>query len=237
MPIPLRTILTLDWDAYVHALHVRMAHWQVMWPHTRLSLDAGVDTGWCATLAEFHSSTKDTLESLTDEERELLVGVHQTGPNTYFFGDLHAAGTVTSAIQNPANNRTVVAALDAARSGARSLGRRPSAQQGAFYWAQINNLFRFGPATASRLLLAERPDLYFMLNSKSRSRMETITGHSLPQIIDHSNGPHNYQTMLEAIYSSPWWNTQRPREPLLASLWDGRVALLDVFAYDPAEGA
>lgn len=231
----LRDLLTLDFSAYERRLHRALAQWQVHWWSVDciLSLDPEADESWIFALAEFRIQTRDPLTRLSGTQRELLVGREAPGLNTHFFGGLQRAKHVTEVLRDPDQFPAKVAQIEASRSGARGLGTRPTVAEAIGHWKRINDLHAFGPATASRLLLAERPDLYFMLNGPSRDGMERITGHALPQVLTHANGPAHYAAMLEQIYRAPWWTEERPREPRRAVVWDARVALLDVFAYDP----
>ncbi|HMV69069.1 MAG TPA: hypothetical protein PKA64_19640, partial [Myxococcota bacterium] len=98
-------------------------------------------------------------------------------------------------------------------------------------WRDIASLPRFGAATASRLLVAERPDLYVMLNAASRAGLAQITGVELPAQLTGPRVGDHYARMLRAVHAAPWWTEPRPRPLREAFLWDSRAALLDVFAY------
>lgn len=237
MPIDLPSILQMSWPDYVQALHVQLSWWQLRWhqpwPRARISLDERHDNSWVNAIRRFRSDTQDLLTNLSAGQREILVGDQDEVSNTYFFGNLHAAGTVTQLLRSPGIAPGTVATIEAARLSAQRLGfRHVTARDAAAPWASIAAVHDFGPASASRLLLAERPDLYFMLNEASRSGMELITAHALPQQLVMPSLEGHYRAMLEAIYAAPWCRVPPPAGSRDFFIWGQRVALLDVFAYD-----
>ncbi len=239
---PLKKILSLEWGDYLHAIQVRLAGWQVRdatWARWPISLDETRDRSWIDALARFRERCWGVpLREMDAESRALLVGDYDNDPNdpegkrnTYFFGNLHGAGTATSVIQCGEDWPKAAANVDVARCRARALGRSPTATAASAPWKEIFALERFGAASASRLLLAERPDLYLMLNSASRDGLAEITGVKLPASLTTSSIPGHYEAMLAKVYGTKWWSSHRPRPVREAFLWDARVALLDVFAY------
>lgn len=240
---PLSSILSLSWDEYTHALQVRLAAWQVRnatWARWPVTLDEVRDKSWVDSLALFRERCAGVpLLEMDDDAREILIGDYDAGDgdddtrrNTYFFGNIQGAGRPTSVIRYGEHWPKLVPVLDAARTTARGLPRRPAPAQVTAPWTAIGSLDRFGAASASRLLVAERPDLYLMLNNASRSGLASITGVPLPVMLQVPGVDRHYRDMLERVYASPWWGAPRPRPLRDAFIWDCRVALLDVFAYD-----
>lgn len=231
--VDLDSFLELDWDEFVHTLHLQLSWWQLQWPDTRISLDVSRDGSWLDTLARFRACAGYPLRRMEYDDRQVLLGNYTPDQNTCFFGELRSAGHVTTVLQNPKDHRLIVAALDKARTMARALGVRPSLTNVMRPWNLIDELEGFGPAAASRLLMSERPDLYIMLNTASRSGLQALTGVRLPQQIAVPTIGTHYENLLERIYGAPWWQEPRPEGNLLeAFIWEGRAALVDVFAYD-----
>lgn len=236
LTVDLDSFLELDWDEFVHTLHLQLSWWQLQWPDTRIALDVSRDGSWLDTLARFRACAGYPLRDMRDKDRQVLLGNYTPDQNTRFFGELRAAGRVTGVLQNPKEHRPIVAALDEARTMARALGVRPSLKKVMEPWNLIDELEGFGPAAASRLLVAERPDLYVILNSASRSGLKALTGVRLPQSVSGASMGSHYASLLEILHETPWWTSPRPERSLLeAFIWEGRAALVDVFAYDPDE--
>jgi hypothetical protein len=236
-PDELPTILEMSWPEYFAALQVQFAHWQTTWPAWPVSLDERYDRTWVATLLRFRADTQALLRDLPREHRAILVGYLVPGTDLRFFGHLTAAGRVSQVLLNPADHPAEVDVIEGSRAAVQRLPfRHATPAEAVAPWERIANMAYFGPAASSRLLLAERPDLYFILNGASREGMEAITGHDLPQLLEMPSVGRHYRAMLEAIYTAPWWRHPPPADPRERLVWDSRVALLDVFAYDPEVG-
>ncbi|MCB9682172.1 MAG: hypothetical protein H6733_11965 [Alphaproteobacteria bacterium] len=237
MPIALDSVLTLRWPDYLHALHVQMCSWQVHWypdwPTARVSLDPRYDNAWVNALVTFRALHGRPLAGLTDDERQMLVGQVSTGRNLLFFGSLRRATHVTSTLLHPAADPRTATVIDDARRRARALPTHPPDMNAVLSpWSDIVALPGFGPATASRVLLAERPDYYVMLNNFSTRRLSTITGLDLPTTLMPASAGQHYRAILEAVYRAPWFQSAPPSDPWELDLWQGRAALLDVLAYE-----
>ena len=168
----------------------------------------------------------DDFEEEDDDEGE------EDGMNTYFFGNLHGAGRVASVVRHPERWPQIVPVVEAARTEARSLLRSATPAEVAAPWRGIGALKLFGPNTASRLLVAERPDVFLMPNKASRNGLADITGVDLPKQMKMPKIDVHYQRMIVEVRKAPWWRVDRPRAARDGFLWECRIALLDVFAYN-----
>ena len=184
------------------------------------------------SLLAFAEGRKENQGDPGDGDYDAGDADDDTRRNTYFFGNIQGAGRPTAVIRYGEHWPKHVPLLDTARTTARGLPRRPTPTMVTAPWTAIGSLERFGAASASRLLVAERPDLYLMLNNASRAGLASITGVSLPVMLQVPGVERHYRDMLEQVYASDWWREPRPRPLRNAFIWDCRVALLDVFAYD-----
>lgn len=80
-------------------------------------------------------------------------------------------------------------------------------------------------ATATRLLIAKRPDLFLSVNGASRDRIKEIFG-SAP------GTPDRYLQLLKRIWSMPWFNSAESDDAHEFRVWRVRVAILDAVMYD-----
>jgi len=224
----------MEWAQYRHALHVQLSWWQVIQPKWRVSLDNKFDRTWVNSLVRLHACTGANLMELDQSEREELVGHVNEEQNTSFFGNLQNARFTAAVLRNPrspnhVNDATV---LDQARGAARSFRRRPVATQVMGPWMAIAALKSFDSESACRLLLSERADLYLMLNRRSSTGLGRIANIAIPKKLQMPKASAYYREILQRVYASPWWQSKPARVLKERLIWNNRVALLDVFAYD-----
>lgn len=236
---------TWTWNEFVHNLHVKLSHWQATWPNYTISIDPNTDRSWIDTLFHLRACAGARLDEVRQEQRDKLVGYSTGGggkdENTCFFGELRAAGVAQSVIRNPdrPNFSSQVRIIEEARSLARALPRRPTPSAVLEPWKQIARIPGFGPASASRLLMTDRPDLYLMLNSRSKGGLSDSFGLDIPDSLQMPGVASHYEAILSSVYRTPWWHedeTAPPRPLIERFLWDNRTALVDVFVYDPNVG-
>ena len=95
----------------------------------------------------------------------------------------------------------------------------------AQYLDGITQIHGVAFATATRLLVVKRPDLFISLNNASRERISEVFG----------GAPTNtaaYLRLLHRIWQMPWFQARRPADIHGQRLWDARVALLDAVMYE-----
>jgi hypothetical protein len=78
---------------------------------------------------------------------------------------------------------------------------------------------------ASRLLVAKRPDLFLSVNEGSRPALSPLAGSALKTV-------DQYMSLLERIWQTPWFRSNRPEGQHERHIWDRRVAILDAAVYE-----
>ncbi len=84
-----------------------------------------------------------------------------------------------------------------------------------------------GLATATRLLCMKRPDHFVCLDDANRNGLCNEFGITL-RTKDYEG---YWNSIIEPIRDSKWWNSRRPDQKEKARFWDSRVALLDNIFY------
>ncbi|WP_454652351.1 phospholipase D family protein [Bradyrhizobium liaoningense] len=88
---------------------------------------------------------------------------------------------------------------------------------------------RHGLATATRLLAMKRPDYFVCVDAANTRELCKAFGVRL--------AGHDYErywdSVVERILISQWWNSPRPATLRAAAIWDGRAAFLDSIFYKP----
>ena len=98
-------------------------------------------------------------------------------------------------------------------------------------------------STATRLLAMKRPDyaVPVTLSNVAGFRSDSRIGPRcpLPTILNKQDGEElrslarQYAAMLQQLWKAPWWQAPPPDKGLEATIWSGRVALVDALFYDP----
>jgi hypothetical protein len=89
-----------------------------------------------------------------------------------------------------------------------------------------------GLATATRLLAMKRPDYFVCFDSANKARLSKAFNVSL----DRHDYEEYWDSIIERVLVSRWWNSARPKQTQDGKVWDGRVAFLDSLFYDSKEG-
>ncbi|HHB52327.1 MAG TPA: NgoFVII family restriction endonuclease [Saprospiraceae bacterium] len=84
-----------------------------------------------------------------------------------------------------------------------------------------------GIALATRLLAMKRPDIFVCLDSKNKKNLCQEFG--ISQSVDYES---YWDDIIERIYDSVWWNSEKPLDTTEISAWKGRVAMLDSVFYE-----
>ena len=91
---------------------------------------------------------------------------------------------------------------------------------------QALSIFGVNLGTATRLLVAKRPDSFISLNKGSRRRIKEVFKAAPTR-------PEPYLRLLEQIWEYPWVQSVPPSDHLELRVWNARVALLDALMYEP----
>jgi hypothetical protein len=102
---------------------------------------------------------------------------------------------------------------------------RPTDAQVIDYLDAATAIHGVSLATATRLLIAKRPDVFLSVNSASRDRIREIFG-SAPTTSDR------YLQLLKRIWSFPWFKAPEPDHQHELRIWRVRVAILDAVMYE-----
>jgi HKD family nuclease len=91
-----------------------------------------------------------------------------------------------------------------------------------------------GVATATRLLAMKRPDVFICLDSKNEDNLCDDFGIKIKSMAYKDERYEEYWTEIIArIQDTIWWQSEKPKDEIELKAWNGRVAMLDVFFYDP----
>ena len=83
--------------------------------------------------------------------------------------------------------------------------------------------------SATRLLTVYRPDRFFSLNTASVTGIANLIGMRKSRLTTWEG----YSEVLKRLWSTPWFQDSPPAKVGSRELWDARVALIDVFVYEP----
>lgn len=89
---------------------------------------------------------------------------------------------------------------------------------------------RHGLATATRLLAMKRPDYFVCFDSANRLGLSKAFGTT----INHHDYMAYWDSIVEPVCDSRWWNSAKPKREPASQVWDGRAAFLDAIYYVPA---
>ena len=86
-----------------------------------------------------------------------------------------------------------------------------------------------GKRLASRLMTLARPDIYVVINGKSRPWLREVTGEAL------TGKEHSYRALIDWVANQNWHMAPLPEDTEEKGIWHIRAALLDTFAYYASE--
>lgn len=151
------------------------------------------------------------------EDRKFVAGF---GGTSGYFGRMKGAGNYKNMIiERP---REIGDALD----NMPSVGC-PSDAQVLKCIKKATAIYGVNFGTATRLLVAKRPDIFLSLNAASRTRIKEVFG-SAP------TNPERYLDLLKRIWSMLWFTMPAPEDEHELRIWRARVAILDAIMYDVA---
>jgi len=150
------------------------------------------------------------------EERKFVAGF---GGTSGYFGRMGGAGNYKNmVIERPTEIGPI---LDAIPSGG-----APTDGQVIKYLGSATAIHGVSLATATRLLIAKRPDMFLSVNGASRARIKDVFG-VVP------TDARSYLALLKRIWSMPWFEAREPNSEHEHRIWRVRVAILDAVMYDP----
>jgi HKD family nuclease len=165
----------------------------------------------CQELFRAHSR----FEEMPLEDRKFVAGFGETSG---YFGRMGGAGNYKNMIiQRPGEIGPILDAIP-------SKGR-PTDDQVVDYVDAASRIQGVSLATATRLLVAKRPDLFLSVNRASRDRIREVFGTA-------PNGAARYLALLHRIWLMPWFTAPEPDNEHGRRVWRVRVAILDAVLYD-----
>jgi HKD family nuclease len=157
----------------------------------------------------------DSLDLMPLDERSYVAGF---APESGYFGSTRAAGNFKHIINK--SPQVLSAALDRVH-----LSGTVSEQTVRTFLESACKIPGVALATATRLLVVKRPDLFFSPNSANRERLQAVFG------IAPTREP-GYLDLLGRIWQMPWFTAREPDDRTERRIWKARVALIDAILYD-----
>lgn len=167
-----------------------------------------------------------SLRRMNYEDREKIAGLtYCEGDNGEFcwFGSMGGAGRFRHVIKD--NNAHVSRSLDLI-----PFSGMVTKDMFDGFIKELKRAFPdggAGVAVASRLLAMKRPDVFVCLDSKNRRKLAEAFGISRSvEFEDYWN------SIVERIRDSTWWQVPCPKRGLERRIWQGRAAMLDALFYE-----
>lgn len=229
-PVTVGALLTADWDEYLALLRRRASD---RFEQGEAVLDQ-VGNSYLWTIQTARPLIHRPFSSLHADDRRKLLGARIARPDGPAF-DYGWLGGLTSSARTSCpglidgTNREAVAAIDELVATIPQSGSVDDAlQSGRGFFERFTNLDGFKAAFATRFLALSRPDVFCSVNGKSRERLKDL----FPNIGDLTTWT-GYVECLRKLHGTLWWKSLRPEREAEVEMWEARVALVDVYAYDP----
>ena len=84
-----------------------------------------------------------------------------------------------------------------------------------------------GIATSTRLLAMKRPDVFVCLGNRNKRLL--CTSFDISQSVDYEM---YWDSIIERVQASTWWNSKRPLSATERLVWEGRTAFLDALFFE-----
>lgn len=207
-------ILTYSWDEYLDKIKKDPYHGF----DDRLSMLEEIQ-GWFENDKEF--------SKLSESERKFIMGLPSdlNDPRYAWFGHLETRwrfqATFRETIQE--NIDLIGKAIDQIPLNGEITKDDFLIYSNKFYSAFKNKEF----SASMRLLSMKRPDLFFCMNGKNEKAILKDLG------LNNIKDPEFFwDEVLQKIYTTPWFNSPEPKNPIEKLAWKYRVALIDCIYYE-----
>lgn len=163
---------------------------------------------------------------MNDINRRKIAGLidgGDDGVNYLLFGSMRGAGKFQNVINN--NDKHLSRALDLIPASGYI-----SKNMYLKYIDEYLKAFpegRHGIATATRLLTLKRPDIFFCLTKHNQERL--CKNFCIKKSVNYEI---YWDSIIERIMDSTWWNTPRPESKIESEVWQARAAFLDSIYYE-----
>lgn len=156
-----------------------------------------------------------SFEKMPLDERKFVAGF---GGTSGYFGRNGGAGNFKKMIrERPGDIAPLLNAVP--------LNGHPSDTQILKYLTGAIAIYGVNLATATRLLIAKRPDLFLSVNGANRNQLKAVFGQAPTR-------PDSYLRLLKRLWSTPWFQSREPAAEDERRIWRVRVAILDAVMYD-----
>ncbi len=209
-----------DWDSYVAALRECDIWWSNHYPWSVL----GEPVSWRHTIEVLRDILAlENLADLDHHDRRRVLGL-AGGDGWGLLGSMRNNSVDTVFEQHMQEIQKILRAATEADDDA-----YPGLAFEAY--ERMTELDGVGPGIATRLLSLARPDRFVSVNKGSQDRLAQYSGLN-PRTLGTTD---NYRKLLKFIYKQRWFRASEPDNPLEASIWGMRAALLDCFVYWPSD--
>jgi len=158
--------------------------------------------------------------------RKIAGLMTEDGVDYRFFGSMKAVGKFQRMIIDNDENLSMALDLIPSAGGV-------SRQSYLGYIERYKRAFpkgRHGLPTATRLLAMKRPDTFVCLNGPNNTRLCAAFG--VGPGIPSTAYEQYWDTIIERVMDSVWWNAPPPSLGVERSVWEARAAFLDSIYYD-----
>lgn len=155
------------------------------------------------------------FQAMPLEARKFVAGFGETSG---YFGRMRGAGYFKNMIiERP---EVIGPILDAIPPNG-----HPTDAQVIEYVEAASGIHGVSLGTATRLLIAKRPDAFLSVNAASRDRIKQVFGAAPTQAT-------GYLHLMKRIWSMPWFTEPKPENEHGHRVWRVRAAILDAVMYD-----
>lgn len=207
-------VVKMDWIEFFSHVKSEQQHWEKNSLDSRLSVMEEVGKLF---------RKYDHFQDMQKEERYKVAGLLRQGDIDYgWFGSMKGAGRFRSAVKT--NDAHLSQSLD--RIPLQGEVKREDYIAFAAEFRKAFSAGGHGVATATRLLAMKRPDLFVCLDSKNQRQLCKLF--KIRQNVDYDS---YWDSIIERIQVSSWWNSNRPENGTERNVWDARAAFLDALSY------
>ncbi|MBX3315762.1 MAG: phospholipase D family protein [Phycisphaeraceae bacterium] len=186
--------------------------------------------GYRAALRELRQVASGPLPPAGSVEFQMIVGrkSKRTPVDHGWLGHFQGSGLAQSKLGQDAHLRRDLNALLRLLRGTSMRDDVANEQAAKRIWERVCQEHGLSHAVATRLLTLTRPERFFSVNGKSDRGVANAFDVSMSSLKSWDG----YSKALRRLWSSPWFRSAPPSDPLSRELWDARVALIDALVYE-----
>jgi hypothetical protein len=213
------TDLDIQWDAYFRLIEQQER--RMLSTGSPIHVFDHPDASYLQEIAtcQTHFRQFPSFASMGLNERKFVAGFGETSG---YFGRMVGAGNFKKmVIERPNEIGTLLDAIPAIGA--------PTDRQVIDYLDGASAIHGVSIGTATRLLIAKRPDVFFSVNGASADRIKQVFG-GVPKRADQ------YLTLMKRLWAKPWFKSPEPIDKHQRRIWRVRVAILDAVMYERKVG-